>query len=792
MGCCGAREKGVPEHTAKWEYLTLSDFRCTSAWTGFAYVWLWFMGFVAVAVFGLDTFTAINLLAFNRWSSQVEPALPFEYSRWIFAGCILFSFVLYAYEWQRAIRVIGRGGVAETYMDPLAASLQSMRGKGWKRFLVLAELTKSRKGADYVALFTYFSFQGAIRVIVAEGPRQAINAMTLYAVLRADLLDTGKGDHSAIEQFFLNIETLTNNNNRQAAIYFAMLFTLLIWVISALSLIIAAFCYILFLWHYIPSRDGRLSIYCRRKIDKRLERIVEHKVKAALEEEERQKQKAERKELKRAKTDLEAGIPSQPKLMRQATLPQLDDASDTSDHADDDKLPAFPLTRTNTNNSSTSTLPPYSAGHHPRDGSMGGDPNRPPGMPSRMNTQGSGWSNGRPGMPQRADTQASGWSSASYGDEAPLLPNAGYAGEGGRPPTAPPSALGRQESNASFGPPRFGPGRGPAMQDMNRPYSPMTRSDTMGSARPFTPGANMPPGRSNTPMSTMSRAGTMNGERPPPPMGRADTMTSERSYTPMSRPDAYGPPRSFTPGMPPGPQYQQPGPPPGPRMPPPARSNTPGFDFGLEPQSAVSSTPVNAFSGHPGRQNSVASAFSQQSTFSKSSMPGGPGGPGRPGSYSRPMARQPPPSNYTRTTPPPVDDRASPNSYEMTSQSNRYQPAKPAPPTGGNNGYVAFNPSARSATSTPAALLPAGPASQTRVPVTVNGEPGSQGNYFGQVRDASTSRSATPAATNLTVADGPSSRGHSAVFDDILDGYSTSPAEASTLPSPGERQSAHR
>ena len=55
-------------------------------------------------------------------------------------------------------------GVAQSYLDPLAVRIQSVRmgkeGRGWKRFLVFAELTKSRKGADYVALFTFYSFEG--------------------------------------------------------------------------------------------------------------------------------------------------------------------------------------------------------------------------------------------------------------------------------------------------------------------------------------------------------------------------------------------------------------------------------------------------------------------------------------------------------------------------------------------------------------------------------------------------------------------------------------------------------
>lgn len=139
---------------------TLSDFHPTSSFTPISYLWLWFLAIVAVAVYAADTFTAINLLALDKWSSQIQPKVPFEYSKWIFAGCIIASWALCAYEWQRAIRVIRRGVVAESYMDPLAVTLQSMRRHGWKRFLVFAELTKSKKGVDYIALFVYFQFKG--------------------------------------------------------------------------------------------------------------------------------------------------------------------------------------------------------------------------------------------------------------------------------------------------------------------------------------------------------------------------------------------------------------------------------------------------------------------------------------------------------------------------------------------------------------------------------------------------------------------------------------------------------
>ena len=121
-----------------------------------------------MAVYGIDTFTAANLLFFDRWSGQVKPVIPFNISRWIFAACILLSWILLVYRWIRAVKAIQSGIVAASYLDPLAVRIQSVRvgatGRGWRRFLVFAELTKGRKGTEYVALFTYFSFEGRLRM----------------------------------------------------------------------------------------------------------------------------------------------------------------------------------------------------------------------------------------------------------------------------------------------------------------------------------------------------------------------------------------------------------------------------------------------------------------------------------------------------------------------------------------------------------------------------------------------------------------------------------------------------
>ncbi|KGO69214.1 hypothetical protein PITC_096270 [Penicillium italicum] len=310
MLCGGDREKGDIAMEERWDYVNLDDFKSESCLTPFSYFFLWVLLFISIAVYSVDTFTAINLLAFSRWSGRVQPAIPFNISRWIFAACIIASFVLLVYRWILAIRAIRSGSITRSFLDPLAVSLQSIRfgqrGRGYRRFLVFAELTKDRKAAEYVALYAYFSFQckynanhpndlrklltaflACMNTIFADGPRQVLNAITLYSVMQMDLVPGGKNTahddgSSSVAQFFNNVKILAEQNTLQAVVLFGMLFTLIVWVLSVLKLISAIVLYLLFLFHHIPAEDGTLSRYCRRKVGQRLKRIVHRKNNKAL------------------------------------------------------------------------------------------------------------------------------------------------------------------------------------------------------------------------------------------------------------------------------------------------------------------------------------------------------------------------------------------------------------------------------------------------------------------------------------------------------------------------------
>lgn len=98
------------------------------------------------------------------------------------------------------------GVITASYLDPLAVRIESVRpGKagGWRRFLVFAALTKGRKGSEYVALFTYFSFEGM------EARMAMLNGMLMSPSLVTDRFRrrTSTGHQRSHTVFGLESET---------------------------------------------------------------------------------------------------------------------------------------------------------------------------------------------------------------------------------------------------------------------------------------------------------------------------------------------------------------------------------------------------------------------------------------------------------------------------------------------------------------------------------------------------------------------------------------------------------
>ena len=246
-------------------------------------------------------------------------------------------------------------------------------------------------------------------------PRQIINAVTLYTVMQANLVPVGQhaasDGHTPIAQFFVNVRILADANGEQAAILFGMLFTLVIWVFTAVGLLLACLFYVIFLWHHIPSMDGNLARYCRRKVDKRLAQIVGVKINKAIERENKQMAKGNAK--------------NKPQLKHQPTLPIIDDDKPI-------------LSRQTSQSTYTQHGPQSSIGSISRfDVDDGRRPSTLPGF-------------NRPTPPSRIASESSTRSYDSYASDAPLIVGANSMGYSVPPRQYTPASLSRTGTDRTY------------------------------------------------------------------------------------------------------------------------------------------------------------------------------------------------------------------------------------------------------------------------------------------------------------------------------------------------------
>lgn len=223
----------------------------------------------SVAVYVADIYTAITLLAFQHFNGNIydrvakNSFIPFVYRKWIFTGCIIFSFLLLAYEAHKSRAVVRSRDISYAYTNVMANNYYSLRS--YNHFCFFCQINNSKKKKDELAFFIFFTFKGWKRLLVADGPRQVVNALTLYALAEASNFST-----SVYDYYEGNIFT--------AIMLLTMLFTVVVFAGSAILLIIAAFFYLPLICYV----QGNLKEYCCHKIDKRISELVQKKKKQRL------------------------------------------------------------------------------------------------------------------------------------------------------------------------------------------------------------------------------------------------------------------------------------------------------------------------------------------------------------------------------------------------------------------------------------------------------------------------------------------------------------------------------
>ncbi|TEB30162.1 vacuole protein [Coprinellus micaceus] len=323
--CGGSKWKReeVPDH--KFDFIDTREFYDNSFFMRVKYIWVYVIVLKSFLVYISDIFSAITMLTSKTWSNQIFQEcgantktcffIPFDVGKWLFVSCIIFSFLLLAYESQKSKKIIASRDISFAFTNVMANNYYTLRS--YNHFCFFEHISDSTKTIDDFAFFVFFTFKSWKRLLLADGPRQTINAVTLYAVwvLRKDR----DGGWWEISKYF------AGNKMSTTLLTITALFTVLVFAGSLLLLIVAAICYIPLIFHI----RGNLKEYCCHKVDKRIGDVMKRRRKERLAENAKFAQKeamGDYSHLKNKKGEV-VGKP-----LPQPTLPNisLDDDDDTS------------------------------------------------------------------------------------------------------------------------------------------------------------------------------------------------------------------------------------------------------------------------------------------------------------------------------------------------------------------------------------------------------------------------------------------------------------------------------
>lgn len=83
--------------------------------------------------------------------------VQFKIAKWIFVGCIIFSFLLLGYEWYKARAVIYSRDISYTFTNVMANDYYSI--KNYDNFCLFCRISSNRQKKDKVAFFVFFTFK---------------------------------------------------------------------------------------------------------------------------------------------------------------------------------------------------------------------------------------------------------------------------------------------------------------------------------------------------------------------------------------------------------------------------------------------------------------------------------------------------------------------------------------------------------------------------------------------------------------------------------------------------------
>jgi hypothetical protein len=128
------------------------------------------------------------------------------------------------FEAIRGIRIFRTGNISLTYTNPFARTLRSTTS--YKRYCLLNEINPTG-GFQKMAFYTFFTLHSSKKLIIADSPRQVINALTLWSALKVDT------------NFWDTLKEISTENRNEALILYGMVISFFIWIFFITQLFFA-------------------------------------------------------------------------------------------------------------------------------------------------------------------------------------------------------------------------------------------------------------------------------------------------------------------------------------------------------------------------------------------------------------------------------------------------------------------------------------------------------------------------------------------------------------------------
>lgn len=277
---CGGpawKREAVLDH--KFDFVDVREFTDNGFGMRMKYLWLYVVVLKSFLVYVSDIFTAVTMLTTDGWSNETLEScehqqnsnclnISFSVGKWIFVGCIIFSFLLLAYEARKSKKIVASRDISYAFTNIMAQHYYSLRS--YDHFCFFDHLSNSTKRSDDFAFWIFFTFKTWKQLLLADGPRQTINAITLYEFYQSKADD---GDWYDVEKYFRG-----NKNISTSILTVTTLFTVVIFLFGLVQLILAGIAYVPWLCYI----RGNLKEYVCHKVDKRIAEVIRRRNKQRL------------------------------------------------------------------------------------------------------------------------------------------------------------------------------------------------------------------------------------------------------------------------------------------------------------------------------------------------------------------------------------------------------------------------------------------------------------------------------------------------------------------------------